>query len=130
MNAGLRRLFDEQFEQVLAELPPRLHELMNEVPLVVEDYPPPEVMRKVNVRHRGNLLGLYTGIPITAQSVNQSGVPSPVVHLYREGLLRQASRRRGQIDSAELRREIRSTILHEYGHHHGLSEQDLDALGY
>lgn len=129
MNDELRQLFDEQLELVLADMPPRVNELLNEVPLVVEDYPSPEVMRRMRVRHRGQLCGLYTGIPLIHRSVQQSGVPSDVIHIYRLGILGQA-RRRGAIDSAELRKQIRMTILHEYGHHHGLTERDLRELGY
>ncbi len=41
-----------------------------------------------------------------------------------------ATDRRGRVDEAELRRQIRITILHELGHHHGLTEEDLEELGY
>jgi predicted Zn-dependent protease with MMP-like domain len=129
MNPLHRQLFDQQLELVLAELPDRLHELMLEIPLVVEDFPSAQVLRKARVRRRSGLLGLYIGIPITEQSVNQWGVLSPVVHIYRLGILRQVQRR-GEIDPAELREQIRITILHEYGHHHGLTERDLRELGY
>jgi predicted Zn-dependent protease with MMP-like domain len=36
----------------------------------------------------------------------------------------------GEIDEAELRRQIRITILHELGHYHGLTEAELEELGY
>jgi predicted Zn-dependent protease with MMP-like domain len=129
MNTELRQFFDDQLELVLAELPQQVKELIDEVPLVVEDYPSPEVMRQTGVRQRGDLCGLYTGIPLIHRSIEQWGVPSDVIHIFRQGILGQA-RRRGQIDSAELRKQIRMTILHEYGHHHGLTERDLRELGY
>jgi len=130
MNTHLRELFDDQLEQVLAELPQRVHELMKEVPLVIEDYPSSEVMKRAGVKRRTGLLGLYTGIPLTHQSVHQWGVPSPVVHIYRDGILSQVRRPGRDINSADLQRQIRVTILHEYGHHHGLTEHDLRELGY
>ena len=130
MNADLRNTFDTELEAVLAELPARIHELMDEIPLVVEDYPSPEVMRKVRVRHRRQLCGLYTGIPLNKRSINDWGVPSDVIHIFRLGLLGQSRRRDGSFDEARLRDQIRRTILHEYGHHVGLSERDLRELGY
>ncbi len=130
MKPELRQYFDEQLEQVLPQLPQRVHELLDEVPLYVEDYPSPEVMRKMHVRHRRNLCGLYTGIPLTSRSVEHSGVLSDVIHIYREGILSMASDRRGQIDEEELRKQIRITILHELGHHHGMDEDELEELGY
>lgn len=130
MNHELRNTFDAELEAVLAELPPRIHELIDEVPLVVEDYPSPEVLRRTRVRHRSQLCGLYTGIPLTRRSINDSGIPSDVIHIYREGILSQAIRRDGSVSLARLRKQIRITILHEYGHHHGLTERDLRELGY
>jgi predicted Zn-dependent protease with MMP-like domain len=130
MERTLRDFFDTQLEAVLAELPQRVHDLLDEVPMIVEDYPSPELMRKLGVRRRADLCGLYTGIPLTARSVEHSGVLSDAIHLFREGVLSLAIDRNHQIDEAELRRQIRITILHELGHHHGLSEEDLDELGY
>ncbi len=130
MNASLRELFDAQLELVLAELPAQVQELIDKVPMVVEDYPSPEVMERMGIRNRGTLMGLYTGIPLTKRSVEQSGVPSDVVHIYREGIFHEARSRDGRVKEASLRKQIRKTILHEYGHHHGLTERDLRELGY
>jgi predicted Zn-dependent protease with MMP-like domain len=84
----------------------------------------------MRVRHRSHLCGLYTGIPLINRSVDHWGTPSDVIHIYRLGILSQSRMRDGRIDEAELRNQIRRTILHEYGHHVGLSERDLRDLGY
>ena len=130
MNAELRQLFDEQVEVVLADLPQQVTDFMKDVPLVVEDYPSREVMRRMKIRHPAHLYGLYTGIPLIKRSVDNWGVPSDVVNIYRLGILSQSRARDGGFDEAELRNQIRRTILHEYGHHVGLSERDLRELGY
>lgn len=130
MNKAWRAFFDEQLERVLPDLPSRVRAILDEVPLVVEDYPSREVMRKMGVRHRADLCGLYTGIPLTQRRIEQSGVPSDVVNLYREGILEMSCDEEGQVDEAELRKQIRITILHEIGHHHGLDEDELQELGY
>lgn len=130
MNADLREYFDEQLEAVLAELPQTVHRLLDEVPMIVEDYPSPQIMRKMNVRRRGDLCGLYTGIPLTERSVEHAGVLSDAIHLFREGVLGLAVGPDGRIDEPELQRQIRITILHELGHYHGLTEEDLEELGY
>lgn len=130
MKSEFREIFDTQLEAVLAEMPDRIHELMDEIPLVVDDYPSPDVMRRARVRFRSQLCGLYTGIPLTQRSVEHWGVPSDVIHIYREGILQQATRRDGTISLPRLQKQIRITILHEFGHHHGLTERDLRELGY
>ena len=130
MKVELREIFDQELERVLPALPQQVRDFMEKVPLVVEDYPSAEVMRRVGVRHRSALCGLYTGIPLVKRSVNDWGVPSDVIHIFRQGILSQARVAGGGIDDEELRKQIRFTILHEYGHHVGLSERDLRALGY
>ena len=84
----------------------------------------------MRVRHRGALCGLYTGIPLIHRSIEQWGVPSDVIHIYREGILSMARRADGAISLPRLRKQIRKTILHELGHHHGLTERELGELGY
>ncbi len=130
MDNVLRTYFDEQLEVVLAELPQQVKDFMDEVPLVVEDFPSSEVMRRMRVRHPANLLGLYTGIPLTAKSIWHSGVMPDAIHIYRLGIMRMARSREAGENAAALREQIRRTILHEYGHHVGLNEADLRRLGY
>ena len=130
MSPDDRRYFDEQLERVLAKLPPRVHQLLDQVPLYVEDHPSRDVMRKTGMKHRSHLCGLYTGIPLTERSVDHGGVLSDVIHLYREGIFALASDSAGRVQQDELRRQVRITILHELGHHHGLGEEELEEMGY
>jgi predicted Zn-dependent protease with MMP-like domain len=130
ISSEIRQFFDEHVELVLAELPPEVTEFMEHVPLFVEDYPSPDVMRRMRIRHPSHLYGLYTGVPLIKRSVDQSGVMSDVIHIYRLGILGLARQRDGGFDETELRKQIRRTILHEYGHHVGLTERDLRRLGY
>jgi predicted Zn-dependent protease with MMP-like domain len=125
-----RALFDEQLEALLPELPQQVRDFMERVPLVVEDHPSPAIMRKMRVRHPSHLCGLYTGIPLNKRSVEHSGVPSDVIHIYRLGILSSSRRRGGGFDAQRLREEIRRTILHEYGHHVGMTESELREMGY
>jgi predicted Zn-dependent protease with MMP-like domain len=160
LNPRSRRDFDEQLEWVLKGLPPMIHELIEKVPLHVEDYPSDEVMDRLGIEYLDDLCGLYTGIPIGDKSVTHSGTLPDVVTIYREGILSAAADRgqgekgdsphlperpegccaqmgtvpffprRGHVSTDRLRREIRITILHELAHHHGLTEEDLRKLGY
>lgn len=130
LEAEYKKQFDEQLEQVLHRLPQHVHHLMGEVPLCVEDFPSRRVMRRLGVRDRSEICGYYSGIPLTKRSVEQSGELSDVVHIYREGILAMCIDEVGQIDKRELREQIRITILHELGHHHGLDEEELEELGY
>ena len=91
MNAHTRNRFDALLEEVLEAMPPLVHELIEKVPLHVEDYPSAEVMAKTGVRRRSHLCGLYTGIPLPQRSVLHSGTLPDVVTIYREGVLAAAT---------------------------------------
>jgi predicted Zn-dependent protease with MMP-like domain len=130
MDTSTRDMFDGHLEQVLRELPPRVHELLRDVPLIVEDYPSRELRRSLKLRRRDSLCGLYTGVPLGHRSIEQLPVPSDAIYLFREGILAAARRWKAVVDPARLKREIRITILHELGHHHGMGEHELEELGY
>jgi len=130
VNPRTRRRFDEQLEWVLERMPPLIHELIDRVPLHVEDYPSDDVMDRMDVEYLDDLCGLYTGIPIGEKSIMHSGTMPDVVTIYREGILSSAADDQGRIRNDGLREQIRITILHELAHHHGLTEDDLRKLGY
>lgn len=127
----MRDYFDEALERVLAELPPQIHELLEEVPLIVEDYPSDEVCDAFDLEYRDDLCGLHDGIPLTDRSVeaNHFDVPDHIM-IYREGIFSMAADEHDDVNDAELIKQIRITILHEIGHHFGLDEDDLEKLGY
>jgi predicted Zn-dependent protease with MMP-like domain len=125
-----RQRFDEQVDKVVAAMPPQIHELLDRVPMHVEDYPSEDVLRRRRVRYRDDLCGLYTGIPLTQRSIEHSGTLPDVITIYREGIVQAAADRQGRVNMKRLREQIRITILHELGHHHGLTEADLQELGY
>ena len=130
MNPDLREYFDRHLEAVLAELPQRVHDLISEVPLHVEDHPPPEVLEELGVRRRSDLCGLYTGVSLDRRSTFDSARLPDVITIYREGILSLSTRFDGRLDEGELKHQIRVTVLHELGHHHGLDEDELHELGY
>lgn len=132
VDTATRDYFDRHLERVIACLPEEVHELFDEVPLIVEDYPSPKTLQEFGIQHRHELCGLHTGIPLTERRTDgsQSGIPSEAVYIFREGIMWLATGARGRINEAELQRQMRITILHEYGHHFGLTEDDLKELGY
>ena len=151
MKRELRKLFDARVEAVLKTLPAEVLDIINnEVPLLVEDYPSDEVMETMGIEYRDELCGLFTGIGITEKSVEAQPMAPDSVVIYREGIIVQAleadeslteefferldpelnSLNPDDINLDLLDEEIRITILHEYGHLHGLSDDDLESLGY
>jgi predicted Zn-dependent protease with MMP-like domain len=130
MKQRLRDRFDRQVERVLAEMPPQVHELLERIPLHVEDHPPPDVMKEKGVVDLDELCGLFTGVSIQDQSVDGPARLPDFVTIYRLGILAAARDEDGYVSADRLREEIRITILHELAHFHGLDEDELEELGY
>ena len=137
MNAAERKRFDSLLEQVLAQLPPRLRELLAEAPLIVEDRPSAQLQAELGMDPDDVLCGLHSGTPLTERSVELENEPE-TIRLFREGILEHAGGWQRVEDEdghlvggeEDLRREIRITLLHEIGHHFGLDEEGLAKLGY
>ncbi|MFW6060136.1 MAG: metallopeptidase family protein [Phycisphaeraceae bacterium] len=126
-----RRLFDRMLDDLVEQLPDRLRELMEEVPLIVEDEPSDALLDELDMDPReSDLCGLHWGVPVTERSVQQSGTFPDRMMLFRGPIMRLAGYRARRGDRNALAQQIRITLLHEIGHHFGLDEEDLAALGY
>jgi len=124
-----RDRFDALLDRIVAELPDHLQQLMEEVPLIVEDEPGDALKAELEVDEHGELLGLHWGTALTDRSVTAPwGLPDRMM-LFRGPILRIARHRRSHGDR-DLARQIRITLLHEIGHHFGLDEDQLADLGY
>jgi predicted Zn-dependent protease with MMP-like domain len=130
MNDLLRRRFDRLMDEVLAELPGHILDLLEEVPLVVDDRPTADQLEEQAMDDDSELLGLHDGIPLTERSVQDSGVLPERIHIFRECIIGAATDQAGRLTDEALRHEIRTTVLHEIGHHFGMNEDDLADLGY
>ncbi len=131
LSARERARFDRLLDEVLAELPPEVHELLEEVPVIVEDEPSAKLLREMEMDEDEFLCGLHWGVPLTERSVESSGHPENI-WLFRGPIVDLAAMeadRRVPTDE-DLRDQVRITLLHEIGHHFGLDEDDLARLGY
>lgn len=134
MTPAQRRRFDRLLAGVLDDLPPNLHRVIEEIPVVVLDRPTPAMLRDLGVprdewdEEAELLCGLHTGTMLTERSLEHSGDLPSDIHLFRQGIAEAAGG--WSQEDARIAEEIRITLLHEIGHHFGLDEDDLDRLGY
>ncbi|MEL7058901.1 MAG: metallopeptidase family protein [Acidobacteriota bacterium] len=110
--------FQVLVEKALDGLPSQFAEMLDNVAVVVEDEPDPEILREMGFDDEEELLGLYQGVPQPVRETGMMELPDKV-SIYRGPLLRICDSRR------ELIREVRDTVVHELGHHFGLSDEEM-----
>jgi predicted Zn-dependent protease with MMP-like domain len=116
-----RAAFEEVVRRALDELPEEFAERLENVSIVVEEEPDPEDLIAMGLhpqRDRDELFGLYQGTPLIDRESGYSDLPDRVV-IYRGPILRSCDSRREVLD------EIRDTVIHELGHHFGLSDEEM-----
>ena len=107
--------FEDVVRRAVAGLPSELRQAMSNVEIVVEDENPEDP----------DLLGLYTGIPLTERDSGYAGVLPDKIEIYRLPLEEEFGH-----DPALLEEEIRITVVHELAHHFGIDDDRLDELGW
>ena len=109
--------------QSLEGLPLAFREKMGNVVLRVEEYADADSLKAVGLTHPMQLSGLYSGRPIGDKSVSDFGTLPDVIHLYRQPILAEAAQR-----GISIQRLVHHVLIHEVGHHFGLSDADMHAL--
>ncbi len=121
-HIGLHR-FREIALRALDELPADFRPAVADCQLVLEPRASDEKLEELGVPEDEELFGLYEGVPLTDRHIDELPGAPPRVTLYYRALADACE------TEAELAEEIRLTILHEVGHHLGIDEDRLEALG-
>jgi len=123
--------FDELVNEVVDGLPAEFAARLENVDVVVVAAPSPRTLRDMGLSGRGTLLGLYRGVPKTRRTTRYGNVPPDQIMIYREPILAKARAEcpDGDLD-ATVRTLVAKTVLHEIGHHFGLSEAELRRIDY
>jgi len=117
-----RRLFELTARAALRDLPKEFRPYLDNVELFCAERPTPEQLEDAGA---DDLLGLFVGVPLTVRGAGPSftfAMPD-TVWLFRRPLIAYC-REHG----LDLKTEIKRTLLHEVGHHLGLSEEELEEL--
>ena len=103
-------------------LPPTFRKLAGEVVIRVEDFADDKTLADLEISDPFELTGLYSGVDLMRRSVfDIGGRPGPMVFLYRRPILDEWAER-GDVSLSEL---IAHVLVHEIGHHFGLSDDDI-----
>lgn len=101
-------------DRAIEDLPEWVIERIENLAVVVEETPPPEL---------GDALGVFEGVSLVEREDYSGVLPDRIVIFRRPHLLLG-------LDRAELETEIRKTVLHEIAHHLGIDDDRLTELGW
>jgi predicted Zn-dependent protease with MMP-like domain len=96
---------------------------LRDVVLLVEDFADEPTLAAMGIEEPFDLTGIYEGIPITERSVEHSGTLPDRIRLFRRPILDEWA---GGEDSLE--HLVAHVLVHEVGHHFGLSDADMHRL--
>lgn len=104
-------------------IPQELRDHVRNVLIRVEDFPDEETEREMELESPFDLLGLYRGVALTRQSVTEPRLEPDLIFLYRRPILDYWCE-----TGEDLEHLVRHVLIHEIGHHFGLSDADMEAL--
>lgn len=117
-----RREFERLVVRALGDLPPQFRAYLDNVVVLVEDRPSRELLAQLGMAPGDLLYGYYEGTPLT-EFGRDFGMRLPDRIYIFQGPIEEVCRNR-----AEMEAEVQATVLHEIGHHFGLSEEELEHL--
>jgi predicted Zn-dependent protease with MMP-like domain len=115
-----------EFEQLVAEvldsLPDEIGRYLNNVEVVVTDAPTLSQLQQVGLGPMHTLLGLYEGIPLTRRTSGYGQVLPDCITIFQRPIEAICH------TPAQIRAQVRRTVIHELAHHFGISDQRLHEL--
>lgn len=107
----------------IAKLPPEFARHLGDVVLRIEEFADDAILDEMGIESPYDLTGLYTGLPLGSKSVDHSGTMPDMIQLFRRALLDE------WVESGvSLEALVAHVVIHEIGHHFGLSDADMHAL--
>ena len=109
--------------KAIRQLPQLFREYLPDVVFRVEEFADAEALQSVGLSNPWQLIGLYHGHPLREQSIWATGDMPSIISLFRRPLLNEWAR-----TGASLEDVVTHVIVHEVGHHFGLSDKQMQAI--
>jgi len=119
------KAFEALVAEALDDLPPFVQQRMDNVAVVVEEWPEPDRLERSGMRPDEDLLGLYEGINQLERTGSYHLATPDRITLFWRPLVDEV----GRGGREALRREVRKTVIHEVAHHFGIDDAELERLG-
>ena len=117
-----RERFERLVEEALREIPRRFRKEMQNVAVIVEDEPPAELLAEMEIEPGDSLFGLYQGTPLPERAWNHGNNLPDRISIY------QKPTEEACLDDDEIKDCVAETVIHEFGHYFGLSEEEIEDI--
>jgi predicted Zn-dependent protease with MMP-like domain len=117
-----RQRFQQLVEEALLEIPPRFRDEMRNVAVVVEDEPPADVLEEMEIEPPDTLFGLYQGTPLPERGWGYGNALPDRISIYQFPIEDACE------DDEEIRDCVAETVIHEFGHYFGMSEEEIEEI--
>ena len=117
-----RERFTELVEEALRGIPRRFRDAMKNVAVVIEDEPSPDLLDELEMGPDDMLFGLYQGTPLTEREAAYGNALPDRISIY------QLPIEEAYDDEEDIRQCVAETVIHEFGHYFGLSEEEIEAI--
>ncbi len=108
---------------VFLHLPKKFRDLCADVVIQVDDFPSKEVLARMRARSEFDLLGLFHGIGLPLRGESFTGQMPNMIWLYRRPILDYWAGHDETLGDI-----VKHVLVHEIGHHFGLSDDDMHAI--
>lgn len=119
-----REKFERLVREALDTLPRFFKDRLENIDIVVEDYPDADIRADMGLRSRLEILGLYQGVPLKRRGPYYGNVMPDRIIIYQKPIERLCR------NDEEVAESIRRVVLHEIGHYFGLDDERLRKLRY
>jgi predicted Zn-dependent protease with MMP-like domain len=109
--------------QAFSSLPEEFRALTGDVVFVVQDFPEEEVLRDMELQSEFDILGLFQGPDLGARAANDGALDPTMILLYRRPILDYWAEHEEKLGDV-----VRHVVVHEIGHHFGLSDDQMEAI--
>ena len=117
-----REHFERLVRRAMGQIPDALSAYLDNVDIVVEDWPAQDQLAGHVIEEGEFLLGLYEGVPLTEREDYGMVLPDKIT-LYQESIEAICS------TDEEIVEQVRETVVHEVAHHFGIDDDRLEELG-
>lgn len=117
-----RKRFEELVERALADIPKLFRDEMKNVAVVVEDQPSLELLEEMGIEPPDTLYGLYQGTPLAEREWAYGNTVPDRIAIYQQPIVEDCE------DDEDIIECVAETVMHEFGHHFGMSEEEMDEV--